>query len=55
MRSAIINFIKSIIIGASALIPGVSGGTMAIALGVYDRLLRSVSHFSEEVGKMPLF
>lgn len=36
MRSAVINLFKSILIGASALIPGVSGGTMAIALGVYD-------------------
>lgn len=49
MKSAIINFFKSIIIGASVLIPGVSGGTMAIALGVYDRLLRAVSRFGDDV------
>ena len=49
MRSAVINFFKSILIGASALIPGVSGGTMAIALGVYDRLLRAVSRFKEDI------
>ena len=49
MRSVIINFLKSIVIGASAFIPGISGGTMAIALGVYDRLLRCVSHFKDNM------
>ncbi len=55
MKSAVINFIKSIIIGASALIPGVSGGTMAIALGMYDRLLRAVSHFNENIKENTAF
>ncbi len=55
MKSYVINFFKSIIIGASALIPGVSGGTMAIALGIYDRLLRSVSRFRDDLIKNTLF
>lgn len=55
MRSAVINFFKSIIIGASALIPGISGGTMAIALGVYDRLLRAVSRFKEDAAHNTAF
>ena len=31
--------------GASMLIPGVSGGTMAIILGIYDKLIKAVSNF----------
>jgi putative membrane protein len=31
------------VIGASMLIPGVSGGTMAIILGIYDELIEAVS------------
>lgn len=36
---------KGAIIGATMLIPGVSGGTMAMILGIYDRLILSVSTF----------
>lgn len=49
------NFIKGIIIGASMLVPGVSGGTMALILGIYDDLIRSVSSFFENVRKNALF
>ncbi|MBE7026096.1 MAG: DUF368 domain-containing protein [Ruminococcaceae bacterium] len=55
MKGVIINFLKSVIIGASALIPGISGGTMAIALGIYDALLRSLSRFCENKRKNVLF
>lgn len=36
---------KGAVIGASMIIPGVSGGTTAIVLGIYDRLISSVSSF----------
>ncbi len=35
--------IKGFIIGASMLVPGASGGTMAIILGIYDELIHAVS------------
>ena len=35
--------IKGFIIGSSMAVPGVSGGTMAIVLGIYDRLLGAIS------------
>lgn len=38
----IINFIKGILIGIANIIPGVSGGTFALILGIYDRLIRAV-------------
>ena len=33
------NIIKGIMIGIANIIPGVSGGTMAVSLGIYDRLI----------------
>lgn len=38
---------KGFIIGSSMLVPGVSGGTMAIILGIYDDLIHAVSSFRE--------
>lgn len=39
----LINFIKGIAMGIALLVPGVSGGTMAIILGVYDKMIHSIS------------
>ncbi|MDP4153099.1 MAG: DUF368 domain-containing protein [Bacillota bacterium] len=41
----IILMLKGVLIGISILIPGVSGGTMAIILGVYDEMIHAVSSF----------
>lgn len=49
------NFISGIIIGAAMLIPGVSGGTTAIILGVYDRLVAAVASFFKDVKKNIIF
>lgn len=37
------NIYKGFLMGISDLIPGVSGGTIAFLLGIYDRLLTSIS------------
>ncbi|WP_455279347.1 DUF368 domain-containing protein [[Eubacterium] cellulosolvens] len=39
------NMLKGALIGVATLIPGVSGGTMAVILGLYDRLIESISQF----------
>ena len=39
----ITDFIKGIFVGVANVIPGVSGGTMAVSFGVYDKLLSSIS------------
>ncbi len=41
----IVFFIKGIIVGAAVLIPGLSGGTAAIALGIYEDMLESTAEF----------
>ncbi len=37
----VMDIIRGILIGVANVIPGVSGGTMAVSLGVYDRLISS--------------
>lgn len=37
------NILKGFIVGASMLVPGFSGGTMAMILGIYDKLIASLS------------
>ncbi len=44
MQKTIHNLLNGIVIGASMLLPGVSGGSMAIILGVYDHLILAVSN-----------
>ena len=39
------NFVKGIVVGGSMLIPGVSGGTMAMILGIYHHLIQAVGDF----------
>lgn len=40
--------IKGFIVGIAFIIPGVSGGTLAIYLGIYKKLLHSISHIFSE-------
>lgn len=42
-------FLKGFIIGSSMSVPGVSGGTMAILLGIYDRLISAISNFLKDL------
>ena len=45
------NIIKGIIIGIANIIPGVSGGTMAVSMGIYDKLIHCVTHLFSEFKK----
>jgi putative membrane protein len=45
----IILAIKGFIIGIANIIPGVSGGTAAIMLGIYEELIHRVSHLFEDL------
>lgn len=37
--------IKGFIVGSTMMVPGVSGGSMAMVLGIYDKLISSISSF----------
>lgn len=49
------NFLKGIVIGIAMLIPGVSGGTMAIVMGIYDKLIHSASNFFKDIKNNIIF
>ena len=51
----IINILKGMIIGISNIIPGVSGGTMAVVMGIYDKIIYSVNNFFKDIKKNILF
>lgn len=55
MRGLWNTVLKGGIIGATLIVPGVSGGTMAIILGIYDRLISAVSSFHKNVKENVLF
>ncbi len=38
------NFARGLLMGAADIIPGVSGGTMALIVGIYERLVTAISH-----------
>ncbi len=42
MKNAIILFFKGLAVGAANVIPGVSGGTIALITGIYDKLINSI-------------
>lgn len=41
----IILFLKGMLIGVANIIPGVSGGTLMITLGLYEKIIDVISHF----------
>lgn len=40
--------LKGAVIGIANVIPGVSGGTMAVVMGVYDKLIHAITHLKSE-------
>jgi putative membrane protein len=54
-KSTLLIILKGFIVGSSMSVPGVSGGTMAILLGIYDRLISSISRFTKDLKGNILF
>ena len=52
-KDFLINTAKGAAIGVAMIIPGVSGGTLAVLLKVYDKMIESIGglrkHFAESV------
>lgn len=49
------SILKGMVIGIANIIPGVSGGTMMVAMGIYDRLIHCITHLFSEFKKSVLF
>ena len=43
--------LRGVVIGVANIIPGVSGGTMMVSMGVYDTLIHSITHLFKEFWK----
>ena len=54
------NVLKGIVIGLANVIPGVSGGTRMVSMGIYDKLIHCITHLFSELKKsiqflLPIF
>lgn len=49
------SFFKGMVIGIANIIPGVSGGTMMVSMGIYDKLIHCITHLFSEFKKSVLF
>ena len=46
MRKAILLYFKGLLMGAADIVPGVSGGTMALITGIYKELIESIDQLN---------
>ena len=51
MKNNIFLVLKGFLLGIANIIPGVSGGTLAITLGIYNDLIAAISHFFKNLKK----
>lgn len=49
MKNTIILMTKGFIMGIANIIPGVSGGTLALTLGIYEDFIQAISHFFSKI------
>ncbi len=55
MQSPVSHFLRGFAMGTADLIPGVSGGTIALVLGVYERLIVSIRRGAGALGSLARF
>lgn len=48
----LIDILRGMIIGLANIIPGVSGGTMMVSMGIYDQLIYSITHLFSDWKKV---
>ncbi|MBO5145848.1 MAG: DUF368 domain-containing protein [Lachnospiraceae bacterium] len=49
MKEFVINILRGMVIGIANVIPGVSGGTMMVSMGIYDKLILVLTHFIKRI------
>jgi len=55
MRNALVNFFKGAVIGVTNVVPGMSGGTMAVILGIFDQLIEAAGGFYKDIRRHSAF
>ncbi len=51
MKEILLDIIKGALIGVANVIPGVSGGTLAVSTGVYEKIINAINNISKEFKK----
>ncbi len=51
MKNLINQLLRGVVIGVANIIPGVSGGTMMVSMGIYDTLIHCITHLFKEFKK----
>ncbi len=49
MKKNILLFLKGVMLGISFMLPGVSGGVLAISMGIYESLINAISNFFKDI------
>lgn len=52
IRSLLLSVVRGFVMGAADIVPGVSGGTIALVFGIYERLIASVKAGSSALGNI---
>lgn len=52
MKEHVVNFLKGFAMGVANVIPGVSGGTIALLTGIFERLINALKSFDVEAVKL---
>ena len=52
LKKILSNLLRGISMGTADVVPGVSGGTIALVLGIYEQLLENISNCSLSLGKI---
>ncbi|MDP6894844.1 MAG: DUF368 domain-containing protein, partial [Acidimicrobiales bacterium] len=52
VKKSAINLFRGIAMGIADVVPGVSGGTIALVLGIYEQLLENISNCALSLGKI---
>ncbi|MDR0958631.1 MAG: DUF368 domain-containing protein [Clostridiales bacterium] len=53
--ASLINIVKGFFIGIALIAPGLSGSMFAVAVGLYEKIIRAISNFGKEFKKSVLF
>ncbi len=51
-RTDLTHVVRGFCMGSADIVPGVSGGTVALVLGIYERLVTAISHFDLRLARL---
>ena len=48
MKDFIVNILKGMVVGLANIIPGVSGGTIALSMGIYEKIIFAINNIRKD-------